>query len=127
MEAVGTNHSAAIFERVLPYQKQRGRLGQTIGTEIGSGIDRLLGNIEQQAAAGTLRPHDFYRGLRHALVAIKIQLKTLAQHRLVDLADPTLPGGAGIRHRDVDPAKSATAFPQSILDRSAAVDAPSKP
>ena len=97
--------SLAVIERVLPHQKQGRRLRQAVGAEIGSGIDRLLGNIEQQAAAGALRPHDLHGGLRDALVAVEIQLEALAQHRLVDLADPALPGGAGIRHRDIDAAE----------------------
>ena len=57
------------------------------------------------------------RGLRDALVAVEIQFKTLAQHRLVDLADPALPGGTGIRYRDVDPAESGGHLREGIPHR----------
>ena len=40
-------------------------------------------------------------------MAEEIELEALPQHRLVDLADPALPGGAGVRHHDVDPAEGA--------------------
>ena len=36
----------------------------------------------------------------------EIQLEALAQHRVVDLADPALPGGAGVRDDDVDAAET---------------------
>src|ERR1700722_16880109 len=85
-----------MIERVLPHQKQRGRLRQAIGTEIGSRIDGLFGNVEQQAVAGALRLHDPDRGLRHPLVTVEIQLEALPQHRLVNLADPPLTDAASV-------------------------------
>jgi hypothetical protein len=41
-------------------------------------------------------------------VAIKVQFKALAQHRLVDLTDPALPGGAGVRHDNIDSAEGGS-------------------
>ena len=38
-------------------------------------------------------------------MAEEIELEALAQHRFVDLADAALPGGAGVRHDDVDAAE----------------------
>ena len=35
----------------------------------------------------------------------EVQLETSPQHGVVDLADTTLPGGAGIRHQDIDTAE----------------------
>ena len=50
-------------------------------------------------------------------MAEEIQLETLAQHRLVDLADPALPGGAGIRDDDVDPAEGRDDLSERIPHR----------
>ena len=88
---VGADAVGAVVERVLAQEEQRRGLGQAIGAEVRAGVDRLLGGVEQQAAAGALRQHDLHCGLRHALVAEEVQLETLAQGRLVDLADPALP------------------------------------
>ena len=43
--------------------------------------------------------------LRDRLMREEIELEALPQHRFVDLADPALPGGAGIRDDDIDAAE----------------------
>ena len=88
------------------------------GPEIRAGIDRLLGDIKEQASAGPLRLHDPDRGLRHALVAVEIEFEALAQNVFVDLADAALPGGAGVRHHDIDAAESGGDLIESRLHRS---------
>ena len=60
-------------------------------------------------------------------MAVEIQFETLAQHRLVDLADPALPGGAGIRHRDVDPAEGGGDLRERIPHRCGVGDVASEP
>ena len=49
--------------------------------------------------------HDFDGGLRHALMAVKIQLEAFAQNLFVDLADAALPRRAGIGDDDVNAAE----------------------
>ena len=105
IDGVGADAVRAVVERVLAGQREQRRLGQAVGAEIRSGIDRLFRHVEQKAAAGALRQHDLDRGLRDALMAVEIQLKTLAQDLFVDFADAALPGGAGIRHDDIDAAE----------------------
>ena len=80
-------------------------MGRPYGPKFSPGFDRLLGDVEQQTATGALRQHDLHGRLRHALVAVEVELEALAQHLLVDLADPALPGRARVRHRDVDAAE----------------------
>ena len=94
----------AVIERVLAHQEQGRRLGQAVGTEIGPRIDRLLGGVEQQAAAQALGAHHPHGILGHALMGPEIELEALAQGRLVDVADPALPRRAGIGDHDVDTA-----------------------
>src|SRR5262249_61872843 len=91
IDRVGANAGGAVIERILPHQRQRRRLGNSVWPEIWAGIDGLLGNIEEQAAAGALRAHDPHRSLGDALMAVEIQLKALLQNILVDLPDPPLP------------------------------------
>ena len=105
LTAVRADAVRAIVERILPHQGEQRRFGQAIGAEIRARINGLLGDVEQQAAAGALRQHDLDRGLRHALVAVEIQLEALAQDVFVDLADAALPGGAGIGDDDIDAAE----------------------
>jgi hypothetical protein len=90
---------SAVVERVLAHQEQRGGLGQAVGAEVGAGVHRLLGHVEQQAAAGALRQHDAHGRLGHALVAVEVELEALAQDGLVDLADASLPGRAAVKPR----------------------------
>ena len=105
IDRVGADAVGAVVERILAHQGERRRFGDAVGTEIRPRIDRLLRDIEQQTAAGALRQHDFHRGLRDALVAVEIQLETLAHDVFGDVADAALPGRAGIRHHDVDAAE----------------------
>ena len=94
-----------MIERVLAHQEQGRGLGQAIGTEVRARIHRLLGGVEQQAAAQPLGAHDTHGVLRHALVGPEIELEALAQHGLVDVADAALPGRARIGDDDVDAAE----------------------
>ena len=95
----------AVVDGVLAHQRQRRRLGQAVGAEAGAGVERLLRSVEQQAAAGALRPQDPHRRAGDLLVCPEIELEALAQHALVDVADAALPGGAGVRDDDVDAAE----------------------
>ena len=105
LTALARMPSRAVIERVLPHQRQGRGLRQAVGPEIGAGVHRLLRDVEQQAAAGALRPHDAHRVLRDRLMREEIQLEAVAQHLVVDLADAALPGGAGIRDDDIDAAE----------------------
>ena len=80
-------------------------LGRPYGPEIGTRIDRLLGHVEQQAAAGCLLAQDGHRFLRHRLVREEVELEALAQDLVGHLADLALPGGAGIGDDDIDAAE----------------------
>ena len=102
---VGADAVGAVIDRVLAHQQQGRGLGQAVGAEVRPRVDRLLGDVEQQAAAGALRQHDLHRGLRDALVAEEIQLEALAQDRFVDFADAALPRRAGVGDDDVDAAE----------------------
>ena len=117
IDRIGADAVGAVVERVLPHQEQGRRFRQTIGAEIRPRVHRLLGGVEQQAAAGALREHDLDRGLRDALMAVEIQLEALPQHRFVDLADAALPGGAGIGDEDVDAAECGDDLVERGLDR----------
>ena len=64
-----------------------------------------------------LREHDLHRRLRDALVGEEIQLEALPQHRFVDLADASLPGGAGVGDEDVDAAEGLDHLHRSGIDR----------
>ena len=78
IDRIGADAVGAVVDRVLAHQEQRRRLRQPIGAEIRPRVHRLLRHVEQQAAAGALRQHDLHRRLRHALVAVEIQLEALA-------------------------------------------------
>ena len=77
IDGVGANIVASVIERILPHQEQGGGLGQAIGAEFGARIDRLLGGVEQEAAAAPLGAHDPHRMLRHPLIGEKNELETL--------------------------------------------------
>jgi len=105
IDGVRADAGAAVFERVLPHQRQRRRFRETVRAEIRAGADRLLRDIEQQAAAGLLRRQDPQRVLCDALMREEIELEGLAQQLVVDIADAALPGGACVGDHDVDSAK----------------------
>ena len=70
MEAPPMADARVVVEGVLAAEEERRRLGQAVGAEVGAWVHRLLGDIEQQAAAGALRQPDAYRGLGDALKAL---------------------------------------------------------
>ena len=97
--------------------QQHGRgLGQAVGPEIRAGVHRLLGEIEQEHAAGALLQHDAHRLLGHGLVGEEIELEALPQQLVGDVADAALPGGAGIRHDDVDAAEALASLGKGVGD-----------
>ena len=106
IHGIGANAVGAVIERVLSHQGERRRLGNPVWPEIRPGIDRLLGNIEQEAAAGALRAHDPHRRLSDTLMAVEVQLEAVAQNILIDLADAPLPGRSRIGHDDVEAAEA---------------------
>ncbi len=106
IDRIGADAVAAMIERVLLHQEQRRGLGQTVGPEILAGIDRLLRDVEQEAAAGALRLHHAHGVLRHRLMGEEIELEGVAQGRVVHRADRALPCGAGIGDHDIDAAET---------------------
>ena len=88
---------------ILAHQSQGRRLRQSVGTEIRTRIDRLLGDVEQQRTASALPAQDLHRCLGDILVRKKIEFETFPQCCVVDVADPALPGRTGIRNHDVHP------------------------
>ena len=78
IDRVGADAVGAVVERILAHQRQQRGLGNAIGAEIWAGIDRLFRHVEQKAPAGSLRQHDFDRGLRDALMAVEIQFEAFA-------------------------------------------------
>src|SRR5262249_46876719 len=73
----------------------------------------------QEAPAGPLSQHDAHRVLRDRLVGEKIELETLPQHLVFELADTTLRGRTGIRDNDVDPAEMLGHAVESATHRDA--------
>ena len=90
-----------MVHRVLADQKQGRRLGRTIGSEAGPRIHRLLGGVEQQAAAVALRPHDPDGVPGDGLVGEEVQFEAFAEGLFVHRPDLSLPGGAGVGDHDI--------------------------
>ena len=55
-------------------------------------------------------------------MAVEVQFEALPQHLFVDLADPSLPGGAGVRHHDVDAAEGRDHPSEGVAHASAIGD-----
>ncbi len=90
-----------MVDGILAHERQGRRFRQTVGAKIRARIDRLLGDIEKQRTASALPAHDLHGCLRDILVRKEIQLETFSQRRVVDVGNPALPGGTGIRNHDV--------------------------
>ena len=105
VDPIGADALLAVIERILTHERQRRRLGQAVGTKVGTRIDGLLGDVEQQGAAGRLLEHNRHGFLRHGLMREKVELETLAQHVVGHRADSALPRRAGVRHHDIDTAE----------------------
>jgi hypothetical protein len=73
--------------------------------EVAPGIDRLLGGVEQQDAAGALAEQDRRGRLGDPLMGEEIELEAVPQHLVGNLADGALPGGAGVGNQDVQSAE----------------------
>ena len=96
VDCIGAHALRAVLHRILPHQRQGGGIGQTIGAEVRTWIDRLLGDVEQEHPTARLAPEDAHRRLGGALVSEEVELKAGAHHRVVDLADGPGEGRAGI-------------------------------
>ena len=89
----------------MPHESDGRRLGQAVGAEIGTGIERLFRRVEQQHPTHTLGQHHPNRGFGHILMGEEIELETLSKLGVVDLAHAPLPGGAGVGDQDIEAAE----------------------
>ena len=85
-----------MVNRILPHEKKCRGFWQSIGTKISAGVNRLLGSVEQQPSAYTLRAHHPHRILRNCLMREKVELEAFTDHRFINRADLALPSRTGV-------------------------------
>ena len=89
-------------------ERERRRLGKTIGTEVLPRIDRLFGGVEQQHATRSLGGHHANGVLGHRLVSEEVELEAPPQNAVGHAPDPPLPRRSRVGYHDVEAAERPT-------------------